>query len=88
MHRLTSTLSASALTMLAAVALASPAAATAAPKAPSPNASCIGRTFVPQATGAPGAIADRIAFIKDNLLLEGESFGNVIGGWFAHSEDC
>ncbi len=88
MRTLTSTLSATALAALAAVALAGPVGAAPSPQAPNDHASCVGRTFVPQATGDPGAIADRIAFIKENFLLDGESFGNVIGGWFAHSDDC
>jgi hypothetical protein len=86
MRTLKSTLSATALVIVGTVALAAPA--TAAAHGPNENSSCIGRTFAPQATGEPRAIADRIAFIKENLLLEGESFGNVIGGWFAHSDEC
>ena len=88
MRTLTSTLSATTLAALAAISLAGPTVAAPSPHAPNHHASCIGRTFVPQATGDPGAIADRIAFIKANFLVEGESFGNVIGGWFAHSDDC
>jgi hypothetical protein len=48
---------------------------------PSSNASCVGQVFVPQATGDPGAIADRIAFIKEFILPDlGINFGEPISG--------
>jgi hypothetical protein len=37
--------------------------------------------FVPQATGEPGTVADRIAFIKEFILPElGINFGMPISG--------
>ena len=48
---------------------------------PASNASCVGQVFVPQATGDPGAIADRIAFIKEFILPDlGINFGEPISG--------
>lgn len=57
-------------------------AAVAAPPhgGPSGRASCVGQVFAPQATAEPGTIPARIRFIKDNLLLEGENFGDPISG--------
>ena len=82
MHARTIALSAAGLAVLGTLGLAAPASA--APPAVSPNASCVGQTFVPQAVGEPGAIAARIAEIKSFIPV---SFGAVIGD-FARWEDC
>ncbi|GAA6524592.1 hypothetical protein [Intrasporangium sp. DVR] len=86
MRLIRSTVSIVGVAAVASLALAGPAAADPAP-GPDSHASCIGLVFRPQAVGEPRTIADRIAYIKANELAEGESFGNVIGGWFAHA-DC
>lgn len=88
MRTLKSTLSAAALVIVGTVALAAPATAAPNIHGPSESSSCLARVFVAQATGAPKTVAERIAYIKAVELGEGESFGNVIGGWFAHWDDC
>ena len=71
------------LAVIGSIGLAAPASAV-EPNV-SPNASCVGQVFVPQATGEPKAIALRIAEIKGFGF---GSFGSIIGGSFAHLEDC
>ena len=61
---------AGALTLL----LASQAAAS---QSPSERASCLAQVFQAQAVGEPGAVADRIHFIRE-VLLQGDSFGQVL----------
>jgi hypothetical protein len=82
MHARTIIIGAAGLAVIGSVGLAAPASAVEV--GVSPNASCVGQVFVPQATGDPGAIADRIAEIK------GFGFGKF--GWiisdFARWEDC
>ncbi|WP_430647301.1 hypothetical protein [Agromyces sp. GXS1127] len=63
------------LAVIGTIGLAAPA--TAAESGPSPNASCVGQIFVPQATGDPGAIAMRIAEIRG---FAGTGFGPAIAG--------
>lgn len=67
-------------TSLAAAPAAAPAAA--APSAPpSGKASCVGQVFVPQATGEPREVADRIHEIMTvDLPLYGGNFGQAISG--------
>jgi hypothetical protein len=69
--------------LVGSIGLAAPASAV-EPKV-NPNASCVGQVFVPQAVGEPGAIAARVAEIKGYGF---GSFGSIIGGSFAHWEDC
>lgn len=71
------------LAVVGSLGVAAPASAVEAEV--NPNASCVGQVFVPQAVGEPGAIAARVAEIKGFGF---GSFGSIIGGWFAHSEDC
>ena len=70
------------VTGCAAIGLSSaPVHASAIDSGPSSNASCVGQVFVPQATGEPGTVADRIAFIKEFILPElGINFGMPISG--------
>lgn len=82
MRRRTIALSAAGLAVIGSLAFAVPASAS--EPAVSPNASCVGTTFVPQAVGDPGAVARRIAEIKSFIPV---SFGAVIGD-FARWEDC
>ncbi|MGR0319017.1 hypothetical protein [Agromyces sp. ZXT2-3] len=83
MHARTIILGAAGLAVVGSIGLAAPA--TAAERGPSPNASCVGQVFQPQAVGEPGAIAARVAEIKGFGV---GSFGSIIGGWFVHWEDC
>jgi hypothetical protein len=71
------------LAVVGSLGLAAPASAT--ESRVNPNASCVGQVFVPQAVGEPGAIAARVAEIKGFGF---GSFGSIIGGSFAHWEDC
>jgi hypothetical protein len=71
------------IALVGSIALAAPASA--AESKVSPKASCVGQVFVPQAVGEPGAIAARVAEIKGYGF---GSFGSIIGGSFAHWEDC
>lgn len=82
MHARTIILGAAGLAVVGSIGLAAPAVA--AEHTPSPNASCVGQVFQPQATGDPGAIARRIAEIKSFIPV---SFGVVIGD-FARWENC
>ncbi|MEI5585398.1 MULTISPECIES: hypothetical protein [unclassified Agromyces] len=82
MRRRTIALSGAGLAVIASLGLTAPASA--AEPAANPNASCVGQTFVPQATGDPGAIAERIAEIKGFGF---GSFGSIISD-FARWEDC
>lgn len=63
-----------------AVLLSTGSAHAAEPRGgPSKHASCVGQIFVPQATGEPGAVAARIAEIREFLLpVVGENFGRGI----------
>lgn len=88
MRVLKTTLAAAALALTGSVALVGSAAAAPNTHGPSTNSACLARVFVAQATDAPRTVAERIAYIKEFELGEGESFGNVIGGWFAHWKDC
>jgi hypothetical protein len=88
MRTLKSTVSAAGLVIVGAVAMAAPSTAAPNTHGPSENSSCLARVFVAQATISPKTVAERIAYIKAVELAEGESFGNVIGGWFAHWDDC
>jgi hypothetical protein len=83
MHPRTIIIGAAGLAVIGSIGLAAPAVA--AEHGPNPNASCVGQVFVPQATGEPKAIALRIAEIKSFGF---GSFGSIIGGSFAHLEDC
>ena len=74
---------AAAVALVGSIALASPASA--AESKVNPHASCVGQVFVPQAVGEPGAIAARVAEIKGFGF---GSFGSIIGGDFAHWDDC
>jgi hypothetical protein len=66
---------------LGTLLLASPATAAPPSGGPSGQASCVGQVFVPQATGEPRAIADRIHEIKQvDLPLYGGNFGQAISG--------
>lgn len=70
----------------AAVALGGSAHAAAPKGGPSDNASCVGQIFAPQATDEPGAVAARIAEIKEFILPElGINFGKPISGL---AKDC
>jgi hypothetical protein len=79
----TKLVTAAGLALAGSIALAAPASAVESKV--SPNASCVGQVFVPQAVGEPGAIAARVAEIKGYGF---GSFGSIIGGSFAHWEDC
>jgi hypothetical protein len=83
MHVRTIIIGAAGLAVIGSIGLAAPASAVEA--GVSPNASCVGQVFVPQATGDPGAIAARVAEIKGYGF---GSFGSIIGGWFVHLDDC
>lgn len=74
-------------TLLGAVLVAPPAAA--APSGgPAGAASCVGQVFVPQATGDPGQVADRIHEIMAvDLPLYDVTFGSAISG-LAHGTWC
>lgn len=78
MRRTLTSAAVAALTVAAAVAVAAPASAT-----PSPNASCVGQVFVPQATGDPQAIALRIAEIKGFIDIP---WGQVVSDLLAHKD--
>lgn len=88
MRTLKPMLTTAAIVIAGTVALAAPANAAPNTHGPSENSSCLARVFVAQATGEPRTVAKRIAEIKAVELGEGESFGNVIGGWFAHWDGC
>jgi hypothetical protein len=83
MQSRTMLLGAAGLAVASSIGLATPAWAVESKV--SPNASCVGQVFVPQAVGEPGAIAARVAEIKGYGF---GSFGSIIGGSFAHWEDC
>jgi hypothetical protein len=55
---------------------------------PDTRASCVGQVFVPQATGEPGQVADRIHEIMEvDLPLYDDNFGGAISG-LAHGDWC
>lgn len=71
--------------LVGSVALAAPASAGPAVESRvSDSASCVGRVFVPQALGDPGAVARRIAEIKGFIDVP---FGTPISG-LARTTDC
>jgi hypothetical protein len=69
------------VTLLSAVLLAPPAAGAPPSGGPNQRASCVGQVFVPQATGEPGQVADRIHEIMEvDLPTYGGNFGQAISG--------
>lgn len=75
--------------LIGTVLVAAPAAAAPPSGAPSDRASCVGQVFVPQATGTPGQVADRIHEIMEvELPMYDATFGQAISGGLARESWC